>query len=309
MQILSSNLHHGNTANRQRRVNSASSRRQSAEPFTMVEDSIDALGLNGSVQMTYRKLKRVIRLCGGECDWPERRLLAYLGMKESTFTSHRRQLEAVGLIVVTRRRRFGCRQNDTNIYRLSEGGSKICPQKSTEKYLKTNTPTRENPREAYEARVAKDREDHERKAQEYAAVGQTIKTEVEQRIAAREENRRYWREGARHRWAGGRQYRLERAMERTNRAGVGTPEALNRVHGGVPWEVRFPEEAAMVDCERRKREGLNGQESKTEGAPKAVERADLAEHFGCGKSDFAGVRGEAGSHPCRHRGGTSDHRF
>jgi len=187
----------------------------------MVEDSIDDLSLNGNEQTTYRKLKRLIRLCGGECDWPERRLLAHLDMKESTFTSHRRRLEAVGLIVVKRRRRFGCRQNDTNIYRLSDGGFKIKPQKRTEKDLKTTTPTRENPRDEWEARRVQDREDHNRMRERYETVGRTIQAEIEQRMAASEENRRYWREGSRHRWTGGRQHRLEQAKERTRRANVG----------------------------------------------------------------------------------------
>jgi len=184
----------------------------------MVEDSIDDLSLNGNEQTTYRKLKRLIRFCGGECDWPERRLLAHLDMKESTFTSHRRRLEAVGLILVKRRRRFGCRQNDTNIYRLSDGGFKIKPQKRTEKDLKTTTPTRENPRDEWEARRVQDREDHNRMREQYETVGRTIQAEMEQRMAAREENRRYWREGSRHRWSGGRQHRLEQAEERTRRA-------------------------------------------------------------------------------------------
>jgi len=260
MEMLTSCRHDGNLKHHQTRVNTGSSRRQSAEPFTMVEDSIDALGLNGSVQMTYRKLKRVIRLCDGECDWPERRLLAYLGMKETTFTSHRSRLEAVGLIAVQRRRRFGCRQNDTNIYRLSDGGSKIRPQKSTEKYLKTNTPTRENPREAYEARVAKDREDHERKAQEYAAVGQKIEAEIDQRMAAREENRRYWREGARHRWDGGRQHRHHAAEERNRRA----LDANVGVYTGPTTRDLTEEERRAYD--KRQEEAKAAWEQKIRGA-------------------------------------------
>lgn len=249
----------------------------------MVEDSIDDVGLNGNEQTTYRKMKRLIRMCGGQCDWSERRLLAHLGMKETTFSSHRRRLEAVGLIVVTRRRRFGCRQNDTNIYRLKEGGSKIEPQKSSEKTLKTNAPARENPRAAWEARREQDRKDHERKSAEYAAVGVAIRRRLER---------------SRH-----------RTLERAYRAAVGTQEAWNRIYDGQSWEERNAETIAWMEREearlRAKSEVLNGSEIKAEGAPTAVEGANFAELVGCGQGDFAGVRGEAGGHPCRFRRSSS----
>ena len=200
--------------------------------FTIIEDEIDSLGLNGSEEKTYRQLKRLIRLCGGGCDWPERRILAHLGMRQTTYRRHRRKLEASGWILVQRRRQFGCRLNDTNILRLGNGGAKNAPQKRTEKDLKTKTHTRENPRkvvsadpevkarprEAWEARREKDRRDHEAAKARYEAVGRAIVADREARIAAREQNRRWWREGHRSQWDRGRHHRLERALERTRGA-------------------------------------------------------------------------------------------
>jgi hypothetical protein len=209
--------------------NKTSVKSRLTEPFTMVEDSIDAHLLRGGVERTYRKLKRLIRLCGGECDWPKRRIAAHLGMKLGTYDDHRRDLERSGLIVIERRRQKGCRQNDTNILRLSVGGLKIQPQKRTEKIFKPTTPARENPRtesippaepqpsptrQQWEARRSQDSEDRHRMRERYDTVGRAL---LDEKQRAREENRRWWREGERHRWDGGKAHRLARAEERTRR--------------------------------------------------------------------------------------------
>lgn len=115
------------------------------QPFTMVEDSIDDHDLSNGAKNTYRKLKALIRLLGGVCDWLECRIVAHLGMRTTTYQDHRRALEAAGLIEVIRRRKPGCRFNDANLLRLKGGGSDFRSQKLTELKPNTSTP-REVPR-------------------------------------------------------------------------------------------------------------------------------------------------------------------
>jgi hypothetical protein len=211
------------------------------ETFTIIFDSIDVIGLKGTVESTFRKLKRAIRMCGGQCDWPIRRLAAYCGLPEGTYRDHFRQIKAVGLIEAEERRIYGCRQNLTNILRLNEGGSKIQPQKRTEKDLKTKAPTREKPRVEitpakpepehppapvqpskarleWEARREWDRECTRRMLASYEAVGRAMVTEQAERQECRERNRRWWREGERHRWDGGREHRRDQARQRCSQA-------------------------------------------------------------------------------------------
>jgi len=275
-------------------VNSSRTQR----PFTIVEDEIDELGLNSGEQKSYRKMKRLIRMCGGRCDWPRRRIMDYLGIGLTTYKNHIRKLVAAGLLVVTYRRVPGCRLSDTNVYALPKGeGSKIRPQVRTEKNLKTTTPAREKPRavviqpvtpalpspttrQQWEARHAQDREDHHHMRQRYESVGRAIVEERQQRMAAREENRRYWRDGDRHRWDGGRQNRLERAEQRTRmasqaRQGMYTGEKTEEMSKAVEQEIR-----SRIAANERKtmleREELMGQKARLKGARRAQrERMDM----------------------------------
>ena len=145
--------------------------------FTMVPDSIDTHKLSSGSKDSLRKVTRLIRRQGGECDWPERRIAAYVGIARGTWRDHRRELEAAGELTFERRRPKGCRLNDTNIMRLGGGGLKIQPQKKSE-VLKTTTtaPERgkvESPqvrselRRFMESRFAQDRKDSQWRREQF----------------------------------------------------------------------------------------------------------------------------------------------
>lgn len=116
-----------------------STKPRASHTFTKVMDFVDDFGLRSGEERTLRKLTRLVRMLGGSCDWPERRIAAHLKLPRGTYRDHRRVLERVRLIVIDRRRQFGCRMNDTNILRLGDGGLKPPPQSSTE-VLTTTTP-------------------------------------------------------------------------------------------------------------------------------------------------------------------------
>jgi hypothetical protein len=211
------------------------------EPFTIVLDSIDSYTIGRVHKDTYRKLVRLVRLCGGQCDWPVRRIAAYCDMLVETYKQHQRVLKRAGLIHVKDRSIPGCRLSDTNILTLTGGGVKKTPQRSTEKDLKTKAHTRENPRVditpakpepetppapvqpskarlEWEARREWDRECTRRMLASYEAVGRAIVTEQAERQQCRERNRSWWREGGRHRWDGGREHRREQGRQRCSQA-------------------------------------------------------------------------------------------
>lgn len=244
------------------------------ETFTIIFDSIDVIGLKGTVESTFRKLKRAIRMCGGQCDWPIRRLAAYCSLPEGTFKDHYRQIKAAGLITAEERRVKGCRQNDTNILRLNEGGSKIRPQKRTEKDLKTKAPTREKPRVEippakpepetppapvqpskerleWEARREWDRECTRRMLASYEAVGRAIMAQQAERQECRDRNRRWWREGERRRWDGGREHRRDQARGRCS-GGEVCSQAQAEASALAYWER--PE--VIEECDRRDTEAM-----------------------------------------------------
>jgi hypothetical protein len=270
--------------------------RRIMEPFTAVPDRVDDLGLTRTQQSTYRVMLRIIRRCDGVCDWPKRRLAAECRVSESTLVRDIRSLKAKGLIVVEYRKVRTCnRWNDTNLYSLpvplSEvgGGVKNEGEKQAEKDLKTTTPTRENPREAWEARKAQDREDSHRMRERYVAVGQTIEAEIQQRAAAREENRRFWREGSRHRWDGGREHRLSMAQERTR---MHTQARVGMYTGESSWEERNPEENAWYERELAKQNGgMNGEGSHR----KRAEQGQQAGGGSAGGADYRVCGGGAGT--------------
>ena len=211
------------------------------QPFTIVLDSIDSYTIGRVHKDTYRKLVRLVRLCGGQCDWPVRRIAAYCDMELETYRQHQRVLKRAGLIEVTERRQARCRQNLPNLLRLSGGVVKSSDQVSTEKDLKTKAHTRENPRVditpakpepetppapvqpskarlEWEARREWDRECTRRMLASYEAVGRAIVTEQAERQQCRERNRSWWREGGRHRWDGGREHRREQGRQRCSQA-------------------------------------------------------------------------------------------
>jgi len=232
------------------------------EPFTAVPDRVDDVGLTRTQQSTYRMMLRVIRRCNSVCDWPVRRLASACGVSESTFERDIRVLKAKGLIAVEHRKVPTCsRWNNTNLYSLPVpvsvgGGVKNEGEKQAEKDLKTTTPARENPRDEWEARWVQDREDHNRMREQYETVGRTIQAEIEQRMAASEENRRYWREGSRHRWTGGRQHRMERAEERNRRAMQANVGVYTGDTAEMSEEQRLELLSKIAANERKEREKL-----------------------------------------------------
>jgi hypothetical protein len=88
--------------------------------FTIVPDSIGDHKLTAGAERTYRKMKRLIETApGGALDWAVGRIIAYLRLPRGTFQDHRRELERAGLWRIERRRRQGCRMNESNIVRLA----------------------------------------------------------------------------------------------------------------------------------------------------------------------------------------------
>lgn len=143
--------------------------------FTIISDSIDHKKISNGAKDTLRRLTRLVRRLGGQCDWPERRIVAHLEMARGTYRDHRRELEAAGEIELVRRRQFGCRLNDTNILRLGGEGLKIRPQKQVQEVLKTTTtaPERGGAKSAlqklWESRFAQDRRDSKWRREQYQA--------------------------------------------------------------------------------------------------------------------------------------------
>jgi hypothetical protein len=209
--------------------------------FTMVPDSIDRHALSSGAKDSLRKLTRLIRRLGGVCDWPERRIAARLGLCRGTYRDHRRKLEATGQIELERRRREGCRLNDTNILRLGGGGLKIQPQKQSE-VLTTTTPAptaqvsiakSDKPKNAlqrfWESRFAQDRKDSDWRRDQY------------QRKATF--------------WDSVKGWQLEKARERTRRAS----EAMVGMYTGkiermsdAEWRA-YEAEMAILDAKRDER--------------------------------------------------------
>lgn len=114
----------------------------SRQSFTIVEDSIDEHRLSPGEERTYRKLKRLIRLGRGVCEWCHRQLCAYLGISDSTLRRHLRRLRAALLLVIRHRPPArGSRLSETNIYSLPGGGVvKNEPQVLKANSLKTTAP-------------------------------------------------------------------------------------------------------------------------------------------------------------------------
>jgi len=120
----------------------------------MVFEWIDGLRIGRHHKDTFRKLSGLIRLCGGTCDWPVRRIASYCDMPVETYKQHQRVLKGVGAINVEHRRIAGCRQNITNILTLGGGGVKQNTQKSTELTTNTKTPCETPPPPAPEPPAA-----------------------------------------------------------------------------------------------------------------------------------------------------------
>jgi hypothetical protein len=108
--------------------------------FTMIEDSIDNSPLKSHEKDRYRRLVRIIRRCGGICDWSRRRLAAALDISIETLKRLFARLRLFGKLCVQYRRISGV-LNDTNVYTLPGGGGVINdPEKLKAKELKTTTP-------------------------------------------------------------------------------------------------------------------------------------------------------------------------
>lgn len=129
------------------RPNQSQSCEKRQDQFTIVPQSIDDFGLSAGATRTYRRMKRLIETApGGALDWAVGRITALLGLAESTYHGHRRELEGAGLWKIERRRVRGCRFHETNLLRLGApiqaekgGGAKIRTQ--VEKInTKTTTP-------------------------------------------------------------------------------------------------------------------------------------------------------------------------
>lgn len=219
---------------------------------------------------------------GRPCSMPFRLLAARIGAHERTAQHHVYLLEAAGHLGVRRIRVRGDR-NAPNFYTFpklhgflvdKQDGENTVEKLRELKPLKTNTSTRENPRAEWEARRAQDREDHHHMRRRYESVGKAIMEEIAQRKQAREENRRYWRDGARRRWSGGRNYRLDRARERTR-------SAMNACVGMDynPPPPAAPEELARYQAELEAYR-IREAERKAEREAKAAEERKVCSRCG-----------------------------
>jgi hypothetical protein len=254
------------------RIISGNTKRSSA-PFTMVLDSIDNLPVGRVYKDTFRKLTKLIRVRGGQCDWTVNDIATRCKMKYETYRKHQQVLKEVGAIKITPRPIGGCR-NAPNIIAL--GGGVVVENDhgiTTEKNLKTKAPTREVPRVGIAppspepvkpvapSRFRSDWEAnrewhrrlnqaaHDRMVASYVAVGIAIVADIEAKQARRGSNQREWREGKRHRWDGGREHRRDQARHRCRVAG---PDPM--VGAGVRPDGFYSAQPHESDADREYRE-------------------------------------------------------
>ena len=214
-------LHDDNRKYRQNRVNAVSSSRRFVKRINGLDAFIPKVELRDTYLVMQERMDFQTRTSYASVRWiAERRRLDM-----RTIRRHLRALRMLGVIQVEHRK-YACRSNYTNRYtfpvldeRFVSGGGDTRVRVKQLPEIKEQTTT---------ARVA-----------EASAPRVKFRSRPENH-GARMTHREAWALSSRH----------HRASGPTTTADFGTQDAWNRAHGDVPWEERFPEDAALVDREK-----------------------------------------------------------
>jgi len=225
MNIVPSCLHEGNHKRHQSRVNSTFSQR-----FVKRINGLDAFIPKAELQRTYLVMQERMDFTTRTCYVPVRWIAERLGKHIRTIRRHLRELSALGVVLITRRK-YACRSNYENRYTfplldesfVSVGGDTRVTVIQKPEIERQTTPAPTAVAVAPRVQFRPRPENH----------------------GARMTHREAWALSSRH----------HRASGPTSTADFGTQEAWNRAHGGLSWEERNPEEAAWFEREKAKVSG------------------------------------------------------